>query len=353
MFKKIAATITALVMLLPINCIALSPLKTFSDIDGHWAFEEILALSGAGIVDGYPDGNFYPQNTITRAEFVKLIYGLVSDRIPMTNEFSDFTDVSTDYWFAPYVFWGVKNGIVNGFPSGDGKFYFSPYENITRQDMSVIIHRLLTHSKVNYQYPVDKAEWNVRIEDGRGLPFWDMHHVSPYAYEAVFSLALLSGSYMNGIIRGYPDDGIYPKNTLTRAEATTVISRVFRKICPLPAKVVVNIGPAPENWLELSHMVESGIPEKLIFKTDTIARDFRYLKIRIVGDEELGYTFVEDYVFCYFNEMSAKYPLVVTWQEQGAMYRRAISFLDENCAIRYYYIEKSEYDEFSLVEFFI
>ena len=44
-----------------------------ADIQGHWAQEEIQRAMDAGWADGYPDGTFQPEQTITRAEFTKLL----------------------------------------------------------------------------------------------------------------------------------------------------------------------------------------------------------------------------------------------------------------------------------------
>ena len=53
-----------------------------ADIQGHWAQEEIQRAMDAGWIDGYPDGTFQPEQTITRAEFTKLLFGCHSSDPP-------------------------------------------------------------------------------------------------------------------------------------------------------------------------------------------------------------------------------------------------------------------------------
>ena len=60
-----AAMVTPLASAAPAEGGATSP----ADIQGHWAQEEIQRAMDAGWIDGYPDGTFQPEQTITRAEF--------------------------------------------------------------------------------------------------------------------------------------------------------------------------------------------------------------------------------------------------------------------------------------------
>ncbi|MDM5275747.1 S-layer homology domain-containing protein, partial [Paenibacillus silvae] len=50
-------------------------LLSFKDIQGHWAESSIRSAINKGIVSGYPNGMFYPENKVTRAEFLKIVIG--------------------------------------------------------------------------------------------------------------------------------------------------------------------------------------------------------------------------------------------------------------------------------------
>src|SRR5690606_16023706 len=66
--------------------------KTFPDIVGHWAQENIEVMSGRGIVEGRNHNNFDPNAAITRAEYVALLTRVLHLR-PLPEEKSSFTDV--------------------------------------------------------------------------------------------------------------------------------------------------------------------------------------------------------------------------------------------------------------------
>lgn len=174
----------------------------FNDIDNvSWAKEAIAELCSKEIISGYEDGTFKPYNTVTRAEYTKLIVSLVDDL--KTNASTGFSDVSATDWFAPYIEKAVANGIVNGV--GDK---FLPDNSITREDAAVIIYRFLK----------DKINLTNKIS------FADEGDISEYAKEAV---SYLAGA---GIINGI-GDGIYmPKNTLTRAQAAVLIHSAMDKL---------------------------------------------------------------------------------------------------------------------------
>ncbi len=90
----------------------------FSDTAGHWAEDNINALVSEGALNGYQDGTFRPDNNITRAEASKLIWNLRKD---LTGEYMlSFNDVDASGWSAAYIAALSSEGIINGY--GDGTF---------------------------------------------------------------------------------------------------------------------------------------------------------------------------------------------------------------------------------------
>jgi len=74
----------------------------FNDINGHWAYDNIMALAQKGIIIGYEDGLFKPENNVTRAETVAMIARLFN----RTNEFRPnitFSDVPQTHWAYEYI----------------------------------------------------------------------------------------------------------------------------------------------------------------------------------------------------------------------------------------------------------
>lgn len=75
---------------------------TFNDINGHWAYNDIIALAKNGIVNGYNDGSFRPEKFVTRAEAVVMIARLFG----RTQDFglnTAFSDVPQSHWAFAYI----------------------------------------------------------------------------------------------------------------------------------------------------------------------------------------------------------------------------------------------------------
>lgn len=90
--------------------------KTFKDIAEHWAKAEIELLASKLIVEGVSDFQFAPDRNITRAEFTVLLARALGLEAAGTSE--RFIDVPTDAWYADDVYAAVRVGIVTGYPDG-------------------------------------------------------------------------------------------------------------------------------------------------------------------------------------------------------------------------------------------
>lgn len=170
----------------------------FGDVpESHWAYEYIADLSAMGIASGNPDGNFYPENNITRAEFTKMAVELFD--IDMSAESAAFTDVPATEWYTPYINAGVAAGIVNGTTSDT----FEPDANVTREQMAAIIGRRV----------------NLAAADTE-LSYTDAGDIEDYALPYVQALT------ENGLLSGQESGAFMPKDPATRAEASALLSRV-------------------------------------------------------------------------------------------------------------------------------
>ena len=168
----------------------------FSDIFAHWAKDYITKCYEKGLVNGFDDNSFKPDKKITRAELTTLIVKLLS---LSTDAECDFSDVGKNAWYYQSIAQAYSAGIINGY---DG--VFKPEENITRQDMAVIIARSLAYKGIKLS--------------GESV-FDDSAFISDYARESVSALA------KSGIITG-DNNKFRPLDSLTRAEAATIIYRV-------------------------------------------------------------------------------------------------------------------------------
>lgn len=174
----------------------------FKDVkDGFWAHDEIYELREAGIVSGTDNENFNPDACVKREEFIKMLV-LAAGMEDASGE-SGFVDVSPDEWYYAYVGAAYHAGMVSGYP--DGRFGVG--DNITRQDMAVIIY--------NTVKPDDADEDAVFADDDQ---------IAQYAKNAVYALRA------SGIVTGRDDNMFAPCSDVTRAEAAVIIYRIMGDI---------------------------------------------------------------------------------------------------------------------------
>ncbi|MBR6728837.1 MAG: S-layer homology domain-containing protein [Clostridia bacterium] len=154
--KKLLAFLLAFVMLVSL---AVAPVSAanFSDVpENHQYYDAIQSLVVRGIINGYEDGTFKPEATITRAEFCKIvIYAMnLQNMVSATVTETGFSDVAVDHWAAGNIKIARDMGIINGFDDGT----FKPGENVTfEQAVKMVVcatsDQLATLSLNNGGYP--------------------------------------------------------------------------------------------------------------------------------------------------------------------------------------------------------
>ena len=169
-----------------------------NDYEGHWAQATIQKWMDEGRVSGYPDGSYKPDNKVTRAEFVKMVNGIID-----FNKMSTITynDVQASEWFYDYIRLAQSIGYISGYSTT----MFGPNDYITREQAASIVARI--------QYLKDNAAGADKFIDKNIISSWAVEAVGA-ASEAVF-------------IKGYEDESFKPQNNLTRAEALTMLDNVL------------------------------------------------------------------------------------------------------------------------------
>ncbi len=118
----------------------------FSDVpSSHSNSDAISYVQTQGVVSGYPDGNYYPDRTINRAEFTKIVIeaefddsdiaDCIADSVQASWSYAFFPDVPKDAWFAKYVCVAKTNNVIGGYPDGT----FKPADNINFAEAAKII----------------------------------------------------------------------------------------------------------------------------------------------------------------------------------------------------------------------
>ena len=178
----------------------------FTDIDSvAWAKDQINALAANGVINGVGNNTFAPNNTVTRAEFAKMVvnaFGLFDAGATMN--FVDTAGHEQD-WYYPYVASAAKLGVIQGYSEDNT---FRPEQTISRQDMCVMIVRACQAT-------------GRFLSGGQSITFSDAADIMDYAKDAVNQLTSA------GIINGMGDNTFMPQGNATRAQAAKVIYDVL------------------------------------------------------------------------------------------------------------------------------
>ncbi len=179
---------------------------TFSDVGyAHWAHYYITQMLEEEIIDGYNDGTYLPEKSVTRAEFAKML-------AVMTKNISDgenkYTDVKEGIWYLPYV-----NAVSEYIDTENGEF--RPEEPATREVVATAISKCLGYS-------LDASPETLKEK------FTDADTVSEK------NAAYVASAVSKGIIEGFDDGTIGGNQTLTRAQAATVLYRAFYEYTEVP-----------------------------------------------------------------------------------------------------------------------
>lgn len=172
--------------------------NVLSDISGHWAETTINNLVQKGVINGYEDGTFRPENSVTKAEYIKLL--MKATKQSPSESFTQFEDVNTS-WAREYICRAFSLDILDNINSSDT--VFGAEEPITRAQAAAIMGRQLAP------------------DTGGGLPFTDSAEIPGWAAPPIAACVNL------GLINGNDDGTFKPNSSLTRAEAATIIERVM------------------------------------------------------------------------------------------------------------------------------
>ncbi len=175
----------------------------FPDIQGHWGEDELEYIVAVGLSNGTSETTFSPDISMTRGMFVTMLGRLaevgIDDYVT-----SNFSDVDTNQYYAPYVAWAEEEGIVLGI--GDG--CFAPESEITREQMAVILYR--AQETLGLELPTNNIE----------TIFYDEDEISSWATLAVS--AMVQGEILLG-----SDGYLTPQDIATRAQASAVLRRLL------------------------------------------------------------------------------------------------------------------------------
>ncbi len=110
--------------------------SSFRDVpDGKWYTTYVATLEKAGVIVDSKDGNFRPNDAITRAELASMLAQFAN----VTGGTTSFSDVPATHWAADYIAAAVRSGWIQGYPDGT----FRPEQTIKRAEMTAMVNRAL------------------------------------------------------------------------------------------------------------------------------------------------------------------------------------------------------------------
>ena len=174
----------------------------FSDVsEGAWYYDAVRYASENGLMGGYGNGLFGPNDNLSRAQFAQILFN--REGRPVVNYLLQYGDVASGAWYTEAVRWATSQGIVGGYGNG----MFGPNDNITREQLAVMLWRYAGSPAATH----------------KELLFNDTDEISGYALEA------LRWAVENDIISGYGDGRLGPQGLATRAQTAQMLMNFLKK----------------------------------------------------------------------------------------------------------------------------
>ncbi len=234
------------------------------EMSSHWAAGSVSELSSEGIVSGYLDGTFRPENHVKREEASKMIavaLELLSNESSSNDfDYKNFHDIK-GRWSETFIHKLVGKSIINGYPDGS----FRPENDITRSEYSVVISKLLK---------------KFRNIESNSYYFNDTY--SHWASDDISSLHELN------LLNGYSNGDFRPDNNITRAEASEILNKTMNLIrgkkveqkvvydsnqiafqdnidyAPISSQIVNNIEPEAASYTEKNYVEAYYVPQSYL-----------------------------------------------------------------------------------------
>lgn len=149
-------------------------------------------------MNGYEDGTFKPEQRVTRAEMAAMLQRLIGKTGAAETAIA-YTDVASSHWAAASIRFATDHALMDGYPTGE----FKPEAGITRAEMAAVIARYM------------------RLGNPGGAGFTDI--------AGHWANQLIAQVQSAGYMKGYEDGTFRPEQLLTRAEAVTILNRVFNR----------------------------------------------------------------------------------------------------------------------------
>lgn len=225
----------------------------YPDVDeGHWAYEWVGYMNEHGYISGYPDGNYYPSQNITRAEYITILNKMFESN---GNAGKNYADVHDGDWFYNQIQAAVAAGYLHGYDDAndenDGTI--KPNNYITREEAAVIL---------SLAYGLAKNDDVSKFSDADQISDWAVPYVG----------ALVDGKVLMG---DAGSTAFRPKDNMLRAEVACMLAQAKQKEDDLKYEEKVTLPEAltdADGTYTLSDISTKNIPldKKLKLSVDAV-----------------------------------------------------------------------------------
>jgi len=204
--KRALTLFLSVLMFLTVIPFAGAASPSFSDVPrNHWAYKEITEMAEKGIIKGYDNRTFRPNNEVTRAEFAKIMIAAADVDMDKRSVSQTFKDVPKSHWAFYYVEYAKP--YLTGYKSGS-TYTYKPDNSAVREDIAVALVRLLGYDK---KYKADMNQLK---------KFRDSDDISP-ALRSYIAIAI-----QTDLMKGN-NNYFRPQDPITRAEAASLLYRAL------------------------------------------------------------------------------------------------------------------------------
>lgn len=184
--------------------VATPVVSKFEDVQADaWYAESVNALSEKGILKGRSESRFFPEETVTRAEFSKII--AMAFELSADENYVPHKDVVSDEWYCSYISSVNAAGLMVGSDN-----LFRPNESLNKEEAVVVLNNLI------------KKGFAKAVDNGTPKVFGDSKIISDWAVSAVSAISSL------GIINGNQNGLFEPQKACTRAEIAKMVYELIK-----------------------------------------------------------------------------------------------------------------------------
>lgn len=179
--------------------------QLFPDTEGHWAKSDIHSLYNSNLINGYPDGDFKPNNFISREEVSTMLSRLLGET-SLNEENYNLVDIE-ERWSTGYIKHLLQEDILRGYDDNT----FKPTNNVTRAELATMVSRILSRNGIESGGTFEQQQ------------FADI-------MDAVWAIDDIAEIAEFDIVKGRDERNFAPNDNATRAEVATMISRMIKVI---------------------------------------------------------------------------------------------------------------------------